>query len=46
MVQLLNLVAHNLAAPTLHNAGFAVSILCVYEMVEFSPRISPPFLIL
>lgn len=28
MVQLLNLVVHNVAAPALHNSGFAVS-LCV-----------------
>jgi hypothetical protein len=29
MVQLLNLIAHNLAAPALHNSGFAVSIVLV-----------------
>lgn len=29
MVQLLNLVVHNLAAPALHNSGFAVRIVLV-----------------
>ncbi|KAJ6954486.1 hypothetical protein NC652_006039 [Populus alba x Populus x berolinensis] len=31
MVQLLNLVAHNLAAPTLHNAGFAGSCSRIWQ---------------
>ncbi|KAB5568659.1 hypothetical protein DKX38_002452 [Salix brachista] len=31
MVQLLNLVAHNLAAPTIHNAGFAGSCSRIWQ---------------
>jgi len=33
MVQLLNLVIHNLAAPALHNSGFAVSIMLVSKQL-------------
>lgn len=34
MVQLLNLVVHNLAAPALHNSGFAVSATASFVEVS------------